>query len=312
MSNGNPVQKAVLLAGIIAAGLLAAAFSTNQLIPSSLVQDATAQQQQVRSGNQTGGWTGNNNMTKMSTLSTSGMASTQVQPDKFMVTAGVTTNSTSARDAVSANARLMGNLTAALEDLGVPREQMGTSSYNLYPVYKAKTPEGVDSRMCEIYPLPPECQPGQEIAGYRVTNTLSVTLDVNGTISAGEVIDAAVGAGANEVNGVLFFISDERQQQIRDTLVGEAIANARHRADIAAGALGTSITGVQSVTVNDLQFPIFSRGLGLAESAAGGTQLLPGQQQVSANVSITFYIDDTMSPPPSSSSSSPSAGGGTR
>jgi uncharacterized protein YggE len=271
MSDGNLRNRkttTVLLTGVVAAAAILAA-----VIAATQMQSATAQQP------------GNNNSTQAaningtSTLSTSGTATANVQPDKFIVTAGVTANGTSAEDAVDANAELMADVIDALVALDVPEEQIATSSYQLVPVY-GSVQDGSD--MCiTIFPPPPGCDPGQEITGYRVTNTVSVTLDVNGTISAGSVVDTAVEAGANTVDGVSFFISTERQEEIRDSLMEDAINSARGRADIAAGVLGMEVTGVQSVNTGE------------SAALAASTQFQPGQQEVSTTVNITFYIDET-------------------
>jgi hypothetical protein len=278
MSDGNlRNRKTVLLAGVVAAAILAAVIAATQM------QSATAQQP------------GNNstqvaNTNGTSTLSTSGTATAKVQPDKFTVTAGVTANSTSAEEAVDANAELMADVIDALVELDVAEEQIATSSYQLVPVYGSGQAE---NEVCiTIFPPPPGCEPGQEITSYRVTNTVSVTLDVNGTISAGSVVDTAVEAGANTVEGVSFFISTERQEEIRDSLMEDAINSARGRADIAAGVLGMEVTGVLSVNTGEAQFPLFSRAFESAALAAS-TQFQPGQQEVSTTVNITFYIDET-------------------
>ncbi|MGI0019466.1 MAG: SIMPL domain-containing protein [Nitrososphaera sp.] len=278
MSDGNfRNRKTVLLAGIAAAAILAAVIAANQM------QSAAAQQP----GNSS--QVANTNGT--STLSTSGTATAKVQPDKFIVTAGVTANGTSAEEAVDANAELMADVIDALVELDVAEEQIATNSYQLVPVY-AGGQDGSD--VCiTIFPPPPGCEPGdQVITGYRVTNTVSVTLDVNGTISAGSVVDTAVEAGANTVDGVSFFISTERQEEIRDSLMEDAINSARSRADIATGVLGMEVTGVQSVNTGEAQFPLFSRAFESAALAAA-TQFQPGQQEVSTTVNITFYIDDS-------------------
>jgi uncharacterized protein YggE len=215
---------------------------------------------------------------------------TKVQPDKFMVTAGVTSNGTSAAEAVEANAEMMADVMAALQELDIAEEDMSTSNYQLVPVYGTGPAE---NEVCiAIYPPPPGCEPSQEITGYRVTNTISVTLDVNGTISAGSVVDTAVEAGANTVDGVMFFISQEMQQEVRDSLIEEAINDARDRADLAAGVLNMNVTGVQSVTIGDTQFPLFSSRAFEAAALSAATQFLPGQQEVSTTVHITFFIDE--------------------
>src|SRR5918997_1908886 len=239
-----------------------------------------------------------------STLSITSTSTTEVQPDRLSVSVGVETNGTTAQEAVSQNANLTSHVIAALTGLGITEDRIETSSYSVSPIYEYIQP----AEPCiQIYPPPPGCETRQEIIGYRATNTVSVTLDVPffrvaaessvPDVNAGQVIDAVVGAGANRVDSVTFFISPERQEEIRGTLIGEAISNARQRANIAAEALQMTITGVSSAEINPIDFPVYTVSLreatGAGEAAdalSAPTQILPGQQEVSTTVSIVFYL----------------------
>ncbi|HJS81257.1 MAG TPA: SIMPL domain-containing protein [Nitrososphaera sp.] len=221
-----------------------------------------------------------------SVVSTSGTATTKVQPDKFSVTVGVETNGTTAQEAADRNADAMDNVIAALRALGISEDQISTSNYSVYPVYEYRQP----TEPCiMIYPPPPECQPKNEITGYRASNSVTVTLDADGQIDAGEVIDTAVGAGANTVQGAYYFLSQERQMEVQEGLIQQAIENARQRATIAASAVGMGIDRVKSINLNDVYFPIFSRGAGLE---AADTQILPGQQDVTMTVTVVYVMSD--------------------
>jgi uncharacterized protein YggE len=183
---------------------------------------------------------------------------------------------------------------AALSGLGISENQIGTSTYSVSPIYEYRQP----LQPCpEIYPPPPGCEPRQEIIGYSASNSVTVTLNVNAGVDAGQVIDASVQAGANNVNGLYFFVSPDRQQEIRDSLVRDAIATARQRANIAAEALGMTLSEVQSVDLKEVFFPIF-RGLEevstaeAADTVSVPTQILPGEQEVSTTVSIVFYMSN--------------------
>jgi uncharacterized protein YggE len=239
--------------------------------------------------------------TDLSTLSVSSTATTEVRPDQLSVTVGVETNDTTAQEAVSQNANLTAQVIAAVRGLGIDENRIETSSYSVLPIYQFIQPP---QPCIEIYPPPPGCETRQEIIGYRATNTVTVTLDVPffrmatqpaPDVNAGQVIDATVTAGANRVEGIVFFISPDRQQEIRDTLIGDAIANARQRANIAAEALEMTVSGVESATINPLDFPVFSVDLqessaAAADSVSAPTQILPGEQEVSTTVSVVFYI----------------------
>src|SRR5918998_5160247 len=242
-------------------------------------------------------------LASLSTLSITSTSTAEVRPDRLSVSVGVETNGTTAQEAVSQNANLTSQVIAALTGLGITEDRIETSSYSVSPIYEYIQP----AEPCiQIYPPPPGCETRQEIIGYRATNSVTVTLDVPffrvatesvPDVNAGQVIDAAVGAGANRVDSVTFFISPDRQEEIRGTLVGEAITNARQRANIAAEALQMTITGVSSAEINPIDFPIYTvslRDAAGAGEAAGAvsapTQILPGRQEVSTTVNVVFYI----------------------
>jgi uncharacterized protein YggE len=91
------------------------------------------------------------------------------------------------------------------------------------------------------------------------------------------------------VNGAYFFISSERQEEIRNSLIEDAIDNARARANSAAAAVDMEITGVKSINLNDVYFPVLYRDFSLAQEGAS-TPIMPGQQEVSMTVQVTFLM----------------------
>lgn len=266
--------------------------------------------QTVTAGNETIEGNGNlaredsdESLVNLSTLSITSTSTTEVGPDRLSVSVGVETNGTTAQEAVSQNANLTVQVLTTLRGLGITEDRIETSSYSVSPIYEFIPPA---EQCIQIYPPPPGCETRQDIIGYRATNTVTVTLDVPffrvatesvPDVNAGQVIDAAVGAGANRVDSVTFFISPDRQEEIRGTLIGESITNARQRANIAAEALQMTITGVSSAEINPIDFPIYTVSLreatGAGEAAdavSAPTQILPGQQEVSTTVNVVFYI----------------------
>lgn len=304
VSHNKRSTKSATVAGVLALGLFASVLAGSQILNANAQSNGTSAQTAITSADSVNGQkltyptTGSNgshfgNGNASATVSTSGLATTKVKPDRVTITAGVETNSTTAQGAASANAETIADVVAALKKLGIAEEQIGTTSYSLYPVYEYKQQQnGTTSDMSciEIYPAPPECQVRQEIVGYKATNSATVELDVNGNVTAGSVIDTVVEAGANTVNGVSFFVSQEMQQEIRDSLIQDAIANARHRADVAAEAVGMQVSGVRSIDLSDVQFPIYARSTDASLTSA--TEILPGQQEVTTSVSVTFYMSN--------------------
>lgn len=289
-------RKLVLLVGILAAGVFTAAFASTQFLKanaqstnSTATGNATGDDQPmpVDIGCPTGAEVCEDEVddATRSTVSTSGTATTRVEPDKFSVTVGVETNGTTAQEAADKNAAAMEQVVAALRALGIAEENITTSNYSVYPIYENKP---ASEQCILIYPPPPECQPSNVIAGYRASNSLTVTLDADGGVEAGQVIDTAIEAGANTVQGAYFFLSQERQMEVQEGLIAEAIENARQRATIAAGAVGMGVDKVKSISLNDVYFPVFAKELSVAQD--GGTQILPGQQEVTLTVNVVYTM----------------------
>lgn len=264
-----------LIAGILAMGLVAASIAGGQALSAAAQQNAE-EPIPVDLGCPTGA-----EVCEEAEVSTSGTATTKVNPDKVSVTIGVETRGETAQEAAEANAELMNKVIAALKSLGIADDQISTSWYSVNPVYEWRSPPCI-----EIYPQPPECAPKSEITGYSASNSVTVTLDADEDV--GKVIDEAVAAGATNVNGAYFFVSAERQEEVRSSLIEEAIANARGRADKAAAAVEMQVTGVKSISLNDVSFPVFYKDFAMAEGAS--TPVLPGQQEVSMTVQVTFVM----------------------
>lgn len=273
-----------LIAGILAMGLVAASIAGGQALSATAQQNPT-DPMPVDIGCETGAEVCEDVV--QSIVSTSGTATVKVDPDKFTVTVGVETDGTTAEEAASLNADLVAKIIAALKALGISEDDMSTSSYSVYPVYSQISANAC--RVMEGYPVPPECYVSQEITSYKASNSVSITLDAVGSVDAGEVIDTAIEAGANTVQGAYFFVSSESQEEIRGNLIADAIANARSRADKAAEAVNMEITGVKSINLNDVYFPVFYKELAQADGASS-TQILPGQQEVSMTVQVTFLM----------------------
>lgn len=196
-------------------------------------------------------------------------------PDRAQVTFSVETENPDVKFAQQDNAVKMTKVIDALVATGIPRDALKTTGYNIYPVYDDVTKSLFD----------------QKVRSYRVTNTLTVTLhNVNQT---GNVIDTAVASGINQASSIQFLLSDEQSQVLRTEALKKAVARARADADTVAGALGTPITGVQSVDISGGYSPVLFENYqasDVAVRAAAPTPIQPGDITVSAQVLITYLI----------------------
>lgn len=214
-------------------------------------------------------------------LFASGSAFKKINPDKVSITLGVEVQEKTAKDAAARNAELMNAIISSLKEL-VSEKEISTSYYNIYPVYEY--PPVV---MPEEKYMPPVPQ-REVLVGYRASNTITITTSASANVGA--IIDAAVEAGANQVQGVSFFVSEEVQKQINRELIAQAVLDAKAKAESALSPLGMQIVGVKNVNLNDVYFPVYQKAVFAEGAASAPTPIFPSEQQVSASVSVTFII----------------------
>lgn len=206
---------------------------------------------------------------------TSGSSEVKVTPDRAQVTVSVQTENADVKVAQSENADRMDAVIKAIKAVGIADADIRTSGYSIYPVYDDTS---------SIF--------GRKVKTYRVTNSVQVTIrDVTKT---GEVIDAAVAAGANQVDSIMFMVSEELEQSLRNEVLGKAVRKARADADIVAAAAGVTITGVKEINVGSYYPPVYyenARSAGMdAKVASAPTPVEPGQVTISAQISATYLI----------------------
>jgi uncharacterized protein YggE len=194
------------------------------------------------------------------TVTTLGHGVITIAPDEATVTAGVHTQAASASAALAENAKLMNAVIAALKGAG--GQELQTQQVSLYP----------------------QTSPQGEVTAYVADNSVSAKSKIAGT---GALIDAAVGAGANTVNGPSLSVSD-RDARYREALA-KAVDDARLKAEALAKAGGFGIGPVSSVTEQGGGGPpqVFAA---VGAVAKDSTPIEPGTQDVTADVTVTFRI----------------------
>ncbi len=193
-------------------------------------------------------------------ITVSGTGTVSAVPTQAGFDFGVSTRAKTAQQALADDSAQMRKLIAALEAAGVPASSLQTSSVSLEPVTS-----GDDSA----------------IVGYSASNTVSAT--VSELSKAGAIVDAAVAAGANQVDGPNLTVADQRAQY--DQALKAAVADARAKAQVLAAAGGLRVGSVGSVEENSGSAPV-----PFAQSAAdaASTPIQAGTQQVTATVTVVF------------------------
>ena len=116
-----------------------------------------------------------------------------------------------------------------------------------------------------------------------------MTAKVRTIANTGRVIDAAVAAGGNTVNGVFFSYQDDEAQL--DAARRDAIAEARRRADLYANALNMHVVRVVAVSEGGgyappIPMPMMERAMAAQDS----TPISPGQIETHVSVNMTFEL----------------------
>jgi len=193
-------------------------------------------------------------------VTTVGHGTISTVPDVATVSFGVRTEAATAADALARNSDLMQRVVAALKAAG--GERLQTQEVSLYP----RTDET------------------GKTTGFAAQNTVAAR---SGIAGAGKLVDAAVAAGANTVQGPSLERSDS-DAIYRDAL-GKALEDARAKAEALAQAGGFDVGPVASV---DERFdegvrPVFDS---VAAAKAADTPIEPGRQDVDATVTVSFEI----------------------
>jgi uncharacterized protein YggE len=204
------------------------------------------------------------------TITVIGEGTVRLRPDVAKMNVGVEARANTVSEAKEQVDEQMGAIMSALADVGVDQADVQTSHYGIY--YER-----------ESGPTPADGQSTEMNGGYLVSNLVLVTIrDVD---TAGDVLDAVVQAGANQVNGVTFTVSDESawQSQARE----KAMADARSRAEELAVLSGAELGEIQSVSevVGGLAAPMMA-----VERGMGGGGMTPGELELGTQIQVVFGI----------------------
>lgn len=204
-------------------------------------------------------------------ISITAVGSVSARPDEAMVSIGVSSTSHAAKSALDANTSLMRPVIDALKRAGLADKDIATSDFNLQPAY-AYSNDG----------KPPK------LTGYQVTNT--VTAKVRKIERLGEILDAVVGEGSNQVSGVNFSVSNA--EVLKDAARKAAVANATRMAKTYAEAAGVTLGDVQSIIegFGARESPRLVMAQAARAQSGGPAPVEPGEQMLETQVTMVWAI----------------------
>lgn len=200
-------------------------------------------------------------------LSVSATGEARRVPDVATVSAGVVTQAADANAALRANAEQMNRLMEAVRKAGIAERDIQTSDLGVSPQYHRADGQA------------------REITGYEARNTVNLTVrDIAGL---GGVIDALVGAGANQVYGPNFQIGEP--DEARDEARRAALDAARARAELYAEALGLRVRRIVSISEGGGFVPRPMMAM-RAMDAMESSPVSPGESTLSVNLDVVFEL----------------------
>jgi uncharacterized protein YggE len=220
-------------------------------------------------------------------VTVSGVGRVDAQPDQATILLGVETQAEVASNAIEQNNQQMQDLIDALTAAGVPQEDIQTQTISLTPIYQDSAPPtpAVSSSSTITEPVPPVDNEGNQIGGYRATNIVQVTTD--NIDEVGMLIDAAVQAGGNRIEGIYFSVSDQSSylSEARGAAWEQAHAQAGELAELAGAQLG------RALTINDYSSPVpVVQQTTYEAAAASQVPVAPGTQSIEANLQVTWEL----------------------
>ena len=216
------------------------------------------------------------------TLTAQGTSTIKVVPDVIAVSFNVQTMSKSAEAAKDNNSVIVSQLTSKLVAAGFNADDLKTESYNIYPEYDWS--DGTS-----------------RLKGYTVQHNLRLEIPSDESESVGRAIDAGVDSGAL-ISYINFELSNDLENQYKIEALEKATLDARAKAEAITKGLGKSIGDVVSVSTSDFNYypwatyrlmdagSTTSQESYAAAKEAIGTDINPGEREVTASVSVTFRV----------------------
>ncbi len=202
------------------------------------------------------------------TISVNGEGTVKVPPNHAFLQVEVSTEGNEVEEAQQRNAAIMNQVIQSILELEIPRENIQTAVYNIFPRY-----DFVEGK--------------QVFRGYEVTNAISVEIPDVGLV--GKVIDTAVSNGANRISSLEFRLDNE--ETYYQMALSKALLNAQLKAKTIAETMRLSVAPqVIEIVENNEGSPIVPYRMMSLDSAVGATPIEQGIITIKANVTVKFQF----------------------
>lgn len=126
------------------------------------------------------------------------------------------------------------------------------------------------------------------IVGYQVSN--EVTVKIRNLPSLGDILDAVITAGANNVNGISFSLAEPGN--VLDQARQKAMADAKRKAELYAGAAGVKVGRVLYITESSGSIQPPGPMMMMARAAVSeAVPISAGEQESTATITVIYAIE---------------------
>jgi uncharacterized protein len=205
------------------------------------------------------------------TITVTGTGKVTLTPDIAYISIGVQTQEASASLATNENTTRAQAIINAVKGFSVADADIQTTDFSIYPQQHYDD----NGNLTGIT--------------YMVNNTIYVT--VRDLTTLGNMLDAVVAAGANNINSIQFDVEDKTAAltQARQA----AVADASKQADELTAASGASLGEVQTISYYDTSNPLtvqyqYARADGMLAGASVPVQ--SGSLQITTTVTIVYLL----------------------
>lgn len=205
------------------------------------------------------------------TVTITGSGKVYLAPDVAYVTIGVHSEGQSAAEAVAAKNTQAQDVTDALLAKGIAKKDIRTTTFSIYSQQEYDANGNPTGKV-----------------KYIVDNSVFVT--VRYIPKLGDVLDAALKAGANTISGIQFDVEDKTAALSEARKA--AVNNARVKADELAEALGVSVGEVQTISESTSagSQPLYDTGAAAPVSETASVPVQAGQMLFTVEVTIMYEI----------------------
>jgi uncharacterized protein len=207
--------------------------------------------------------------TNIPTINVNGEGQVTITPDVAYINIGVHTEGADVSEALASNTQQAQKVSDALVALGVDKKDIQTTAFNVYPQQQY----GPNGEMLDIK--------------YVVDNSVYVT--VRDLTKMGEILNAVVKSGANNINGIQFDVAD-RSKALSDARK-KAVDDAHAQAVELVAAAGAKLGKLQYLSVTNTTNPVSQVSMKSDAASSGGTvPVSAGQLILTVDVSATYEL----------------------